>query len=110
MNNHVCKVPARVLLASSSEPAESKSFFNKLFSKGEIANGSGLMESQRNLKACLDNLQTNIFVADKDLNLIYINEIARATLILIEPEIQKAFELRVDEFFGDSIHRFHQNP
>ncbi|HIJ51375.1 MAG TPA: hypothetical protein HPP54_10055 [Nitrospinae bacterium] len=110
MNNHVYKVLARVLLATSSEPAELKSFFNKLFSKDEISNGSGLMESQHNLKACLDNLQTNIFVADKDLNLIYINEIARATLILIEPEIQKAFELRVDEFFGDSIHRFHQNP
>ena len=107
MNNHVYKVPARVLLATNSKPAESKNFFNKHFSKGEIANGSGLMESQHNLKACLDNLQTNIFVADKDLNLIYINEIARATLILIEPEIQKTFGLRVDEFLGGSIDRFH---
>ena len=108
MNNHAYKVPARVLPSTSSEPAESKSFFNKLFNKGEIANG--LTENRHGLKACLDNLQMNVFVADKDLNLIYMNEIARATMLTIEPEIRKEFGLGVDELLGGSIHRFHKNP
>ncbi len=108
MNNHAYKVPARVLISTRSNSADSKSFFKKFFHNGEIANG--LMENQHSLKTCLDNLQVNIFVADKDLNLTYINEIARATLISIEPEIQKEFGIGVDEFLGSSIHRFHKNP
>jgi methyl-accepting chemotaxis protein len=110
MNNHTHKVPARVLPSIRSNSAESKSFFGKLFHKGDFANGNELTGNQHGLKACLDNLQENIFVADKNLNLTYINEIARATLVSIEPEIQKAFGLGVDELLGGSIHRFHQNP
>jgi len=110
MNNHAYKVSARVLPSTRSGAVKSKGFFNKLFHKDEITNANGLMKNQHGLKSCLDNLQTNIFVADKDLNLTYINDIAQATLISIEPEIQKAFRLSVGEFLGGSIHRFHQNP
>lgn len=110
MNNHAYKVPTRVLSSTWNRPEESKSFFKKIFHKNGIANGNGWLENQQGLKACLDKLQMNVFVADKDLNLIYINEIAQATLISIEPEIQKEFGLRVCDFLGGSIHRFHQNP
>ena len=69
-----------------------------------------LIDHLAGLRACLDKLQMNVFVADKNLNLIYMNEIARKTLKTVEPEIQKAFGLRVDDLLGGSIHRFHKDP
>ncbi|MDQ7051896.1 MAG: PAS domain-containing protein [candidate division KSB1 bacterium] len=61
-------------------------------------------------KAALDALQTNVFIADPQFRLIYMNKKAEATLRLIEDEIQRAFDLSVDEILGGSIHRFHRDP
>ena len=61
-------------------------------------------------KHTLDALQTNIFIADRNLNLIYMNKKAEQTLRQIEPEIQRIFRISVDEFIGASIHRFHRDP
>ncbi|MBT5469657.1 MAG: hypothetical protein HOK41_03550, partial [Nitrospina sp.] len=69
-----------------------------------------MMGNQKSLKACLENLQMNVFVADKDFNLIYMNEIARTTMESIETEIQEEFGLGVDDLLGGSIHRFHKSP
>jgi methyl-accepting chemotaxis protein len=77
------------------------------------ANGketASLVDHLAGLRACLDKLQMNVFVADKDLNLVYMNEIARNTLMAVESELQKAFGLRVDDLLGGSIHRFHKDP
>ncbi len=62
------------------------------------------------LQICLEKLQTNVFVADKYFNLIYMNAHARETLKAIEPIIQAVFQLNVDEILGGSIHRFHRDP
>ena len=61
-------------------------------------------------QSCLDNLSTNIFVADKDLNLVYMNHRAEETVKSIKQEIKDAFKIGVDELIGGSIHRFHKNP
>lgn len=58
----------------------------------------------------LEALQTNIFVASLDLTLVYLNERARRTLAGFEAEIVRIFGLRVNEFLGGSIHRFHRDP
>ena len=62
------------------------------------------------LHSCVENLQANVFVADKDLNLVYMNAHARKTLETIEPEIQQVFQINVDDIQGGSIHRFHKDP
>lgn len=69
-----------------------------------------LIDHLAGLRACLDKLQMNVFVADKDLNLVYMNEIAQQTMKSIEPELQKTFGLRVEDLLGGSIHRFHKDP
>ena len=69
-----------------------------------------LIKSHIDLHSCVENLQANVFVADKDFNLVYMNAYARKTLKTIEPTIQKVFRLNVDDIMGGSIHRFHRDP
>ena len=69
-----------------------------------------LVDHMPGLRACLGSLQTNVFVADQNLNLVYMNFHAEETLKSVEPEIQKAFGLGVDDLLGGSIHRFHKDP
>lgn len=58
----------------------------------------------------LNSLQANIFIANRDFNLVYMNPKAEKTLKNIENEILEVFNIRVDNFIGGSIHRFHKNP
>jgi len=60
--------------------------------------------------APLDSVQTNIFIADRDFNLVYMNPKAEKTLKSIENEIFEVFGVRIDNFIGESIHRFHRDP
>lgn len=73
-----------------------------------LPDAGGLM-GLAGLKACLANVQTNIFIADPQLNIIYANPRALHTLKLIEGEIEKAFRVKVDDIVGASIHRFHRD-
>jgi methyl-accepting chemotaxis protein len=70
---------------------------------------SPLLGSLEFLRASLDSLQANVFIADPALVLIYANEHARVTLARLEPHIEKAFGISVDEVIGGSIHRFHKD-
>jgi methyl-accepting chemotaxis protein len=74
---------------------------------GEATALTGTLEG---IKALVEALQTNVFVADNDLNLIYMNGRAEQTLRQIEPEMDKAFGVRVGDLLGGSIHRFHRDP
>src|SRR5262245_62811059 len=71
---------------------------------------NGHLDSLEFVRASLANVQTNIFMADTQLNLIFANERAIETLRGIEHEIHKAFNVDVDDIVGGSIHRFHKNP
>ena len=62
------------------------------------------------LRAALDSIQANIFIADRDFKLIYMNPKAEKTLNDIENAIFKVFGVRVEDFIGGSIHRFHRHP
>ncbi len=83
--------------------------FSNLFRENAKGNAT-LIDHLAGLRACLDKLQMNVFVADKNLNLVYMNEIALKTLKAVEPEIQKAFGIRADDLLGGTIHRFHKDP
>jgi methyl-accepting chemotaxis protein len=71
---------------------------------------ASVMTAVEGLRGVLDALRTNVFVADRALNLVYANPRALVTLRRIEPDIVAAFGLSVDEILGGSIHRFHRDP
>ena len=100
--------PAGVPVVGQFELDHNGSLFSKTLNLF-AANGKG-KATLVDHRACLDNLQVNIFVADQNLNLIHINIHAMETLKSIEPEIQKAFGLRAEELLGGSILRFHKDP
>jgi methyl-accepting chemotaxis protein len=70
----------------------------------------GPLASADFLRAAFGSLQTNVFVADPKLNLIYANARALETLRGLEGEVRKAFGIGADEIVGGSIHRFHRDP
>lgn len=61
-------------------------------------------------QAALDCIQANVFIADHDFKLVYMNPKAEKTLKTIENEIFDVFGVRVEDFIGESIHRFHRDP
>jgi len=62
------------------------------------------------LRATLDSLNANCFIAGLDLTLVYRNRKANQTLGDLGPAIRQAFGLSVDQLLGGSIHRFHKDP
>jgi methyl-accepting chemotaxis protein len=69
----------------------------------------GFLRSLDFVRASVDSVQTNIFVADVHFNLIYANERALTTLRGLADEVRKAFGVEVADIVGGSIHRFHRN-
>jgi methyl-accepting chemotaxis protein len=59
--------------------------------------------------AALDGVRTNIFVANRAFEIIYINDFAKQTLSQIAGEIRQAFGVDVDNMVGLSIHKFHKD-
>src|SRR5262245_62042888 len=76
-------------------------------SPGPSANGH--MDSLEFLQASLASVQTNLFLADAKLKIVYANDRALETLRGIEGEIRKAFGVGADDIVGGSIHRFHKD-
>lgn len=60
--------------------------------------------------ATLEALQANVFIADRDLKIIYINDCAKRTLGQIAGEVRRVFNVDVENILGLSIHAFHRNP
>lgn len=79
-------------------------------SKAAKPRSDAALSSPGFLRAALDCLQTNVFMADSQFNIIYMNDPARATLRKIESAVSKTFGVSVDEMLGGSIHRFHKDP
>ncbi|MEL6178988.1 MAG: PAS domain-containing protein, partial [Myxococcota bacterium] len=70
-----------------------------------------IMEEAGHLKALVECLPTNIFVADTNMTIVHANASAMRALRGLEEVFQRTFGLRsVDEIIGSSIHRFHKDP
>ena len=84
---------------------------NRILAKiiGGARGDSSLMGSVVALKGSLDNVGANIFIADRDLNLRYMNRRAEQSMRKIENELVSAFGIRVDTLIGQNIDRFHGN-
>ncbi len=75
----------------------------------ETPSKNGCMDSLLFFKTAFAALQTNVFLADAEFNIVYANERALATLRTIAGEIRKAFNVEVEDIVGASIHRFHRD-
>lgn len=62
------------------------------------------------VQAALDAVQANVFVADPQLRLIYLNKAAEQAFRGIEPEVRSRFGVGLSDLLNGSIHRFHQDP
>ncbi|MCG5243541.1 methyl-accepting chemotaxis protein [Azospirillum doebereinerae] len=63
------------------------------------------------VRAALDNCQTNVMVADENLDIVYMNRTMVEMLRVAEEEMAKQLPgFRVDTLLGASIDRFHRNP
>jgi methyl-accepting chemotaxis protein len=60
--------------------------------------------------AVLNSIQTNLFIADMELNLVYMNDKAAESLEQHRAVIKQIFRLNIEEVLGGSIHRFHRDP
>lgn len=72
------------------------------------ASTNGSLKSLDFVRASLESVPTNIFIADLRLNIIFANERALQTLRSIADEIRRSFGVEVDSIVGGSIHRFHK--
>ena len=66
-----------------------------------------LLEEARPLLAAFDSLQACVLLVDAQLEVVYVNPFATATLRALEPQIVDAFGVRVDDIIHGSISRFH---
>lgn len=66
-------------------------------------------EAFAKLRSVVDNLGTNVFIGDKDQNLVYMNSRAEETLRAIEDVVQQELGLSVDELVGGPLDRFHND-
>ncbi len=66
-----------------------------------------LLETLEGLRGAVDSVGTNVFIADRDLNLIYMNRRAEETMKKIADVVEKTFGVSYKELLGASIDRFH---
>ncbi len=63
------------------------------------------------IKAALDDVTANVMVADKDLNIVYLNKAVEAMMRAAEADIRKDLpRFDVDTLIGTNIDTFHKNP
>ncbi len=58
----------------------------------------------------LDAVETNIFIADRQLTIVYMNPAAERTMRGLEEVLIREFDMRVDTIVGTSIDVFHRGP
>jgi methyl-accepting chemotaxis protein len=63
------------------------------------------------IKTALDNVKTNVMMADTDLNIIYLNDAVAAMMKEAEPELKQVIRgFDADKLMGVNIDGFHKDP
>ena len=100
------------MVSSERKPAKARKRSSKVVvvarkpSPGKPSQGQWL-KMTANL---LESLRVNIFVANLDFEIVYMNPCAKETLGKLADEIRRIFGVEVDGMVGTSIHRFHKDP
>ena len=69
-----------------------------------------LLSRTESLVAVLDSMQARIIIADAQLEIVYLNEIALSTMRSLERQLIAAFGISCNDILNGSIHRFHKDP
>ncbi len=69
-----------------------------------------VMDDPAVLRSALSRIGANVFIADRELNLVHMSDHARVTMEGFAGEVHKQFGLRLDQLLHGSIHRFHKDP
>lgn len=69
-----------------------------------------LLERAACLRAILDSIEANVFVADLSFQLLYANRRALRTAGSLDGELRAAFGVGAAQLLFGSIHRFHKDP
>jgi methyl-accepting chemotaxis protein len=73
----------------------------------ELEGGVEVMSRASSLHAALDGVGTNLFVADAEFNLVWMNKKAHETMKTLEDVTMNLFGLLESDLVGGSIDRFH---
>ncbi|TGL37029.1 methyl-accepting chemotaxis protein [Leptospira koniambonensis] len=85
----------------------------KPFSSGSITTSTGNFDSEEfiRIKTALDNVTTNIMMADQNLKVTYMNKSIRKMFGNAEEDIKKQLsQFRVESLMGSIIDSYHKNP
>src|SRR5579871_5564810 len=106
----VAVAPLAAEIVNFEEPKEQRM-------TGKTSNTSGgaavldealdLTATLEGMKGALDSLGTNVFVADRDLRLVYMNQRAADIMKEIEGTVEKLFGVSFRELIGTKIDSFH---
>ena len=76
----------------------------------DVDTSKSVTDSLEGVKATMASLQANVFVADTNLNIVYINPRASETLSTIAQPIFNTFGVKIEDILNGHIHRFHRDP
>ncbi|QSI75456.1 methyl-accepting chemotaxis protein [Niveibacterium microcysteis] len=77
----------------------------------DIAEINRVVEESLRIKTGLDNVATNVMIADRDNRIIYLNKSLERTFSDATEDMRKAFgSFDVSKLIGTSIDQFHKNP
>lgn len=71
---------------------------------------NGFLNEISHVTSALESVGTNIFIANRDLKLVYMNKKAAQTLKSINSVIVELFGISSDQILGQNIDVFHKNP
>lgn len=70
-----------------------------------------MAEENGRIKQALDNVNSNVMVADSDLNIIYMNDAVKSMFKTNEADIRKDLpNFNASDLMGSCIDKFHKNP
>jgi methyl-accepting chemotaxis protein len=78
-----------------------------VFERSASTDRRGITGNLESLYGALENLGTNVFLADRDLTLVFMNKRARQTLERLDPVLHETFRLRTADLLGLKIDAFH---
>ncbi|MCJ1887512.1 methyl-accepting chemotaxis protein [Pseudomonas sp. LA21] len=68
-------------------------------------------EVNTRIKSALDNVTANVMIADRDFNIVYMNQAVGQMFLAAEADIRKELpDFRASNILGGSIDRFHKQP
>jgi methyl-accepting chemotaxis protein len=77
----------------------------------DIAEAKRIADESLRIKIALDNVATNVMIADNDRNIIYLNKSVVTMMSSVEAEFRKALpSFSVAGLQGGNIDQFHKNP